>query len=418
MNIIQDWTMTVALTTVLVSTVISTQSAQAQSVQIKEPDTFTELYNSFVSGKGSPLTGLIQATDGNLYGSSDSFIYKMTFSGTLTWLSSSGTDLSGLPIQAADENLYWTSVGAGRGGAVFKTTLGGTSTLFYGFCSLADCADGAYPYYGPLVQVSNGDFYGTTYEGGLYNFGTVFKLTPKGKLTTLHSFCSQTDCTDGENPVAGLVQATTGDFYGTTYGGGANGSAGTVFKITPGGTLTTLYSFCSQPSCADGGVPHAALIQATNGDFYGTTQLGGLAGSYGTVFKITASGKLTTLYRFCSQPNCTDGEYPFGGLVQATDGDFYGTTGGGGANGNEGTVFKITNGGKLTTLHSFCSQSDCTDGSGPRAGLMQATNGTFYGTTAGGGANGFGYRSVSTHSWRCRPLSERPARRSRFWGQI
>src|ERR1035441_7371112 len=127
---------------------------------------------------------------------------------------------------------------------------------------------------------------------------------PAQTLTTLYSFCSQSGCPDGYSPYAGLVQATNGDLYGTTYFGGT-GNGGTIFKIAPGGTLTTLYSFCSQTNCADGGGPYAGLVQATSGDFYGTTALGG-TGGWGTVFKITPGGTLTTLYSFCSQTNCTD----------------------------------------------------------------------------------------------------------------
>src|ERR1022692_3661637 len=127
-------------------------------------------------------------------------------------------------------------------------------------------------------------------------------------LTTIHRFCSQSGCPDGDAPYAGLVQATNGGLYGTTYGGGTN-SAGTIFKITPGGTLTTLYSFCSQTNCADGANPWAGLVQAANGDLYGTTPQGG-ANRGGTIFKITPGGTLTTLYSFCSQTNCTDGATP------------------------------------------------------------------------------------------------------------
>src|ERR1039458_10179428 len=175
-------------------------------------------------------------------------------------------------------------------------------------------------------------------------------------LTTLYSFCSQGggNCTDGELP-AGLVQATNGDFYGTTSSGGANvapngASAGTIFKITPSGTLTTLYSFCSQSGCTDGYVPDAGLVQATNGDFYGTTWGGGVNGE-GTVLRITPSGMLTTLYNFCSQPvsgECTDGANPVAALVQDTNGDLYGATVYGGANTNLncpsgcGTVFSLS----------------------------------------------------------------------------
>src|ERR1019366_4074807 len=250
-----------------------------------------------------------------------------------------------------------------------------TLTTLYTFCSQSGCTDGANPY-AELVQATNGDLYGTTQGGGTnLGYGTVFKITPGGTLTTLYSFCSQTNCTDGARPYAGLVQAANGNFYGTTYSGGTNGG-GTVFKITPGGTLTTLYSFCSQTNCTDGEDPTAGLVQATNGDLYGTAQEGG-ANGYGTVFKITPTGTLTTLHRF----NGTDGATPYAGLVQAADGDFYGTTGGSGIN-NDGTVFRITPGGTLTTLYSFF-----TDGQYPYAGLVQDTNGDFYGTTLKGGAN-------------------------------
>src|ERR1022692_651545 len=207
-------------------------------------------------------------------------------------------------------------------------------------------------------------------------------------LTTIHRFCSQSGCPDGAGPYAGLVQAANGGLYGTTLVGGTN-SAGTIFKITPGGTLTTLYSFCPQTNCTDGATPGAGLVQAANGDLYGTTYFGGTNG--GTVFKITPGGTLTTLYNFCSQTNCTDGTGPLAGLVQAANGDLYGTTYFGGTNG--GTVFKITPGGTLTTLYSFCSQGvypGCTDGLNPDAGLVQAANGDFYGTTSSGGANGGG----------------------------
>src|ERR1017187_2177770 len=245
-----------------------------------------------------------------------------------------------------------------------------TLTTIHRFCSQSGCPDGDAPYAG-LVQATNGGLYGTTYGGGTNSAGTIFKITPGGTLTTLYSFCPQTNCTDGLGPQAGLVQAANGDLYGTTQSGGANVYYGTVFKITPGGTLTTLYSFCSQTNCADGANPWAGLVQAANGDLYGTTPQGG-ANRGGTIFKITPGGTLTTLYSFCSQTNCTDGATPFAGLVQAANGDLYGTTFYGGSG---GTVFKITPGGTLTTLYNFCSQTNCTDGDQPFAGLVQAANG-------------------------------------------
>src|SRR5271166_5223270 len=200
-----------------------------------------------------------------------------------------------------------------------------------------DGADGATPY-AAVVLATDGNLYGTTLQGGASGncsggCGTVFKTTPSGTLTTLHSFGGS----DGFFPVAGLVQTTDGNFYGTTVAGGAS-SSGTVFKITPSGTLTTLYSFCSQNNCADGAYPQDRLLQATDGNFYGTTYNGGSGSNCcGTVFRITPSGALTTLYSWTG----TDGAYPYAGLVQAKDGNFYGTTYAGGAN-QEGTVFKIT----------------------------------------------------------------------------
>ncbi len=295
-------------------------------------------------------------------------------------------------VQAMNGDLYGTTSEGGvawDGGTIFKITPGGTLTTLHSFCSQSGCTERAPR--AALVQATNGDLYGTTAGNPRdcatkmppTKCGAVFKITPSGTLTTLYRFCSQTNCPDGAAPRAALVQAINGDFYGTTSEGGANGNGGTVFKITPAGTLTTLYSFCSLSNCADGGGPRAGLAHATDGDFYGTTYTG-WAGNGGTVFKITPGGTLTTLYSFCTQSDCTDG---FGawGLVQATSGDFYGTTEGGGTRiSSYGTVFKITPGGTLTTLYSFCTQSDCTDGFGAW-GLVQATSGDFYGTTQYGG---------------------------------
>jgi uncharacterized repeat protein (TIGR03803 family) len=372
-----------------------------------QAQTFTTLH-SFDNTDGAVPDALVQATDENFYGTTGvggannaGTVFKITPSGTLTTLHSfcslsgcaDGANPFGL-VQATDGNFYGTTVGAnslclGGCGTVFKITSSGTLTTLHSF----DQADGGGP--NALVQATDGNFYGTTNNGGANFFGTVFKITPSGTLTTLYSFCQGgvgTNCPDGGFPTfAALVQATDGNFYGTTDVGGAHGlaSGGTVFKITPSGTLTTLYSFCSLIGCADGSVPYAGLVQATDGNFYGTTEGGG-ANNAGTVFKITPSGMLTTLYSFCSQSGCTDGANPFrAGLVQATDGNLYGTTFlGGGAN-NAGSVFKISPSGTLTTLYTFCLQSGCADGANP-FGLVQATDGNFYGTTANGGASGFG----------------------------
>jgi uncharacterized repeat protein (TIGR03803 family) len=310
-----------------------------------------------------------------------------------------------------------------------------------------------------LVQATDGNFHGTTFYGGTNNEGTVFRITPKGKLTTLYSFCVQLGCPDGYNPGSGLVQGPDGNFYGTTESGGAANS-GTAFTITTNGKLTTLYSFCILLFCADGYLPVARLLPGQDGNFYGTTGGGGVpsgscpTSTCGTVFKMTPEGKLTTLHSFkgsdgglpdgkgpliptpdgqhylgtvpfggkysnnslCSPQgfgfgcgvlyaitpagaltvlhnfNGTDGSYPVGGLVRGCDGNFYGTTTWGGANTECkqgcGTVFRITPGGKLTTLHSFAGYPS--EGNYPYAGLIRATDGNFYGTTEQGGAAGFG----------------------------
>ncbi len=185
-----------------------------------------------------------------------------------------------------------------------------------------DGADGAYPY-AALVQGANGNFYGTTYDGGTHSDGTVFEMTQAGELTTLYNFCAQPNCSDGAVPY-GLMLATNGNFYGITYNGGID-NTGTIFEITPAGQLTTIYRFCSQTECDDGIWPRGTLLQGRNGNFYGTTSHGGVNGA-GTVFEVTAAGALTTLHTF----GFTDGSYPESGLVQATSGSFYGTTSEGG----------------------------------------------------------------------------------------
>jgi uncharacterized repeat protein (TIGR03803 family) len=295
-------------------------------------------------------------------------------------------------VQGAGGNFYGTTEFGGalphKQGTVFKITPGGTLTTLHTFTGISP--EGEMPYAG-LILATDGNFYGTTNSGGANgNWGTVFRISSAGTLTTLYSFGAQANCLDGCYPFAGLVQATDGNFYGTTSEGGGSGGGngnGTVFRITPAGTLTTLYSFCAETYCADGSMPMAGLVQATDGNFYGTTLYGGTINDEctdgcGTVFKITPDGTLTTLHSF----DVSDGEYPYGALVQAANGNFYGTTDGGGAH-DRGTVFEISPGGTLTTLYSFCSQNDCTDGKGPAAGLIRATDGNFYGTTVFGGTH-------------------------------
>src|ERR1035441_532543 len=304
--------------------------------------TFTTLVNFNGANGAYPYAGMVQATNGELFGT---------------------TDAGGI-------------VCAGQGcGTVFRVTLSGKLTTSYGFCSQTNCADGSYPY-AALTLASSGYLYGTTYFGGANGDGAVFRITTGGKLTTLHSF----DGTDGKNPVGTLVQATDGNLYGTTEYGGAN-TYGTVFKISQNGAFTLLYSFCSETNCADGSVPFAGLIEASNGYLYGATYYGG-ANGYGTIFKISFGGLLTTLHSFDN----ADGSNPYGGLVQASNGNLYGTTNYGASTScysGCGTVFKMTPGGSLTTLHKFTG----TDGGNPQAALIQATDGNLYGTTATGGTD-------------------------------
>jgi uncharacterized repeat protein (TIGR03803 family) len=297
-----------------------------------------------------------------------------------------GTDgeiLYGGLVLSSDGELYGTTVygGVDNRGTVFSITPNGNLTTLHAF----DGTDGSYPY-GPLVQGTDGKLYGTTSEGGsgscnFFGCGTVFSITTGGVLTILHNFQGA----DGSDPFGGLIQGTDGKFYGTTYSGGPSGSDGTVFSITAGGTLTTLYDFCSQSNCTDGRGPYAGLIQGSDGKLYGTTVEGGTGpfpgtgSDCGTLFSITTGGVLTTLYNF----HGADGNRPYGALIQGTDGMFYGTTKQGGDDRNGGTIFSIASTGALTTLHRFL----VVDGENPYGGLIQDTNGTFYGTTAAGGAN-------------------------------
>jgi uncharacterized repeat protein (TIGR03803 family) len=350
--------------------------------------TFKTLISFYGYDGQQPVAGLIQGTDGNLYGTTPfggsgyGTVFKITASGKLTTLHSfkgfptdGAYPLAGLTQDAAG-NLYGTTSQGGTignlacegCGTVFKISPDGRLTILHSF----DSTDGSSPG-GALIQGTDGNFYGTTDYGGAYDGGTAFKITPAGHLTTLHTVCAQGECADGSSPGQLLLQASNGDFYGT--------GDSTVFEMTPGGKVTTLYSFDGADGTGPGG-----LVQGANGNFYGITSGGG-AELDGTVFEMTAAGKLTTLHSF----DGTDGAGPHA-LVQGTDGNFYGATQDGGTSTTCttgfgcGTVFRITPGGKLTTLHSF----GIIDGAFPDAALVQATTGTFHGTTNGGGADGYG----------------------------
>jgi uncharacterized repeat protein (TIGR03803 family) len=379
---------------------------------------FTTLadFNS-VNGADPRGISLVQGPDGNLYGTTPfggdyrycnifgcGTMFKMTPSGKLTTLyefctqdnCSDGQYPGGL-VQT-NRGIYGTTGGGGGGncgngcGTIFRITPQGKLTTLYRFCSQAGCPDGTAS--SPLVLAADEAFYGTTVYGGdttcnpPYGCGTVFRITPSGSLTTLHIF----EGTDGDEP-NGLIQATDRNLYGTTIFGGSssgtncNGGCGTVFKVTPRGTLTSLHSF----DYTDGARPYAGLIQASDGSFYGTTSSGGAIPNCpidgcGTIFKMTPQGSLTTLISF----DAGNGGSPGAALFQATDGNLYGTTQLGGDLGCDGPVgcgilFQITPGGVLTTLHNFVGYP--TEGQYPLQQIAQSTSGNLYGTTFEGGTS-------------------------------
>jgi len=316
--------------------------------------------------------------------------------------SKDGADPTAGIIEGGDGNFYGTAFygGANDSGAVYKLTPPPQSieTVVYSFTgsNFGGTADGANPA-GGLVEDGAGNLYGTTKNGGPNGGGIVFRINPDNSETVLYSFCQvYYYCTDGKAPQAALILATDGNFFGTTSGGGAHG-VGEVFKMTPGGTVSVLYSF--QNNQADGIGPTAPLIEASDRNFYGTTSAGGAYGS-GTIFKVTPGGAETVIYSFCPGGNasggCVDGQAPNAGLIQGTDGNLYGMTSAGGAfhnGGNTGTVFRITTAGVMTILHSFCGDqtySPCVDAGYPAGALIQANDGNFYGATRNGGANNWG----------------------------
>jgi uncharacterized repeat protein (TIGR03803 family) len=348
-----------------------------------------------------PQSGLVQASDGNFYGTTiyggtndEGTVFKMTPTGTLTTLHNftfypDGAYPIGGLIQASDGNLYGTTSTGGEmgGGTVFKMTPAGVLTTLYSFFESGAA-------YGTLVEAADGNLYGTTSSGGIFYFGSIFRISKSGTLTTLHSFSFR----DGQSPYGSLVQGSDGYLYGTTSYGGHDVLYGTIFKISTTGTLTTVHTFDG----LDGGAPYAGLIQASDGNLYGTALFG--ADGVGTVFEIATDGTLTTLHSF----DYTDGVWPYGGLMQAADGKLYGTTNQGGA--GYGTVYSIALASKVknraepsdpspvretsdrqsTTTFTTLAKFNQSNGSNPYfVSLVQGTNGNLYGTTGTGG-NGFG----------------------------
>ncbi|HTT84224.1 MAG TPA: choice-of-anchor tandem repeat GloVer-containing protein [Rhizomicrobium sp.] len=320
--------------------------------------TFTGAPNDGVS----PIGSLIRDEAGNFYGAT-------SHGGTTACSDSGGCGTVFKLVPPVPPNTAWTDV------------------ILYNFCSQTNCADGAWPYAGVIAD-KKGNLYGTTlsggtgaYEGcGAYGCGTVFKLAPDGTETVLHSFAGGSD---GAVPIAGLIADKAGNLYGTTDEGGCGSceyGAGTVFKIAPNGTETVLLSF----NGSDGNSPRAGLIMDSAGNLYGTTWAGG-ANEGGDVFELAPDGTETVLYNFCSQPNCSDGDGPYAGLLRDSQGNLYGTTSIGGANGSCsngcGTVFKLAPDGTETVLYNFCQQQNCADGADPSAALIADNAGNLYSTT-------------------------------------
>jgi len=350
-----------------------------------QAQTFTTLY-PFQGSNGAYPQGLVQGVDGNLYGVTEAGGDQFG-AGTFFRISTSGTEKTLCNFfdvgacraaQAPSANLV-----LGTNGSFYGPALDGETIRLNARGKLKVLYTNANNISVASLVLANGNFYGTTKNGGANNQGTVFKMSAAGKVTTLYSFCSNYQngvCIDGAQPNFALVQGSDGNLYGTTSSGGSDGvnaGYGTIFKITPTGTLTTLYSF---PGFTP---PSSALVKGDGGNFYGATYSGG-SGKYspgGTFFTVTPSGALTTLYNFCNLQSCADGAQP-ANIYLANDGNFYGITWSGGVS-NQGTIFQMTPGGTLTTLHNF----DGTDGSGPNGGgmLMQDTNGTIYGTMSNGG---------------------------------
>ena len=364
--------------------------------------TLTTLYTFDAYHGSSPSSPLVQGLNGNLYGatfyggsSGDGTVYEITSSGTLTSLHSfcrqtgcsGGANPGGQLILGRDGNFYGlTMIGGANSdpnlcpfgcGTVYKITAAGSVTTLYNFCPQQGCPDGYMP--NGLVQGADGNFYGTTDPVSVSPcptcIGSIFKLTPQGAFTNLYNFCSQAKCADGSNPQPGLIQASNGNFYGTTF-------SGVIFEITASGKYSVLYSF------KYGNAYPGPLIEGSNGDLYGAAAFGG-AYHGGSVFRITRDGKFFNLYSFCPQSGCADGLAPSGWLALGSDGNLYGATQQGGANTNTsdcptgcGTIFRLSSTGGFTKLYDFCSLANCADGFAPLHGMMQGTDGKFYGSTA------------------------------------
>ena len=370
---------------------------------VTNAQTVTDLYNfnqpaGDPASFGSPGT-MAQGLDGNIYSTSpnggfmsgNGTVFDITPLGALSnpllytfynppsGISNGCAPESGTTL-GTDGNLYGTVSGCGTlgFGAVFKIAPGGGDLI--PLDNFSGGSDGGYPFAAP-VEGTDGNFYGVTTCGGIRACpggpGTLYKITPAGKLTTIYRF----DEVHAAANYAPLILAADGNFYGTGWGAADGGNAGVVYRITPAGEFTVLYSFCSQPQCVDGFFPYAALVQGSDGTFYGTAAPGGEYG-FGVIFKFTPAGGFTVLHSFNGNP---DGGQDLAGLAQATDGNFYGVTY---AGVGSGTIFNISpvSPYNYSVLYTF----DGTAGGLPSVTPIQHTNGTLYGLSFNGGTYGSG----------------------------
>lgn len=381
--------------------------------QAKSRESVLYSFTGSPDGSNPQASQLIMDQDGNLYGTTSSgggskkcypqpgcgTVFKVAPNGRETVLVSfhyrDGAYPDSALIMDTKGNLYGTTGGGGKDGdgTVFSVGRNRALTVLHSFRG-GDDGDGPWG----IIADKAGDFYGVTSNGGGSGCsphpgcGSVFKLA-RGGEKILYAFAGGSD---GAYPNSGLIMDGAGNFYGTTSDGGQtcpyrNDGCGTVFKVSPDGTETVLYRFCSEADCIDGYQPEAGVIRDKSGNLYGTTSGGGATNYYGTVFRLAADGTETVLYSFCSMANCRDGRYPGAGVIADRNGNFYGTTNAGGNDRSDcfngcGTVFKLTPGGSETVLHSF---SDAPDGAKPSfAGLLRDTGGNLYGTTYSGGSGG------------------------------
>ncbi len=304
-----------------------------------------------------------------------------------------GTDgahpFGGLIRDSAGTHYGTTYRGGTHGyGTVFELNKNGKERILHSFGE--NGGDGEFPRDGWLARDKAGNLYGTTYQGGAYGYGTVFKLDKTGKETVLYSF---TGGADGKQPSwGGLNLDAAGNLYGITWVGGSSGY-GTVFKVDKSGVESVLYSFAGGEFGPDGAYPYKGLTRDASDNLYGATAYGGAfgyEGGYGTVFKVEQTGKETVLYSFGPYP---DGAFPTSGLIRDAAGNIYGTTNGGGNAGacgfdiGCGTVFMLDTSGKETVLHSFNGGAE---GAHPWGALVRDDTGTLYGTANEAGAYGYG----------------------------